>query len=189
MGSKDRYEELRSELKTIQQKQEKMVNEKFARQRAVAQSILRKKMGAHWKQEDLNFLGDYRPWLLHGDSTIVSLEEYKIIFQNDKLKSTNPGGKFSIHISIIRQSDRDFAKRIRSLIYERKRYLKGLEISNAAEELKKAEAAIKSLELKKIQLSNIQSNQEKLLAKLEQKAIAKSERNLERKRSSSQAMK
>lgn len=129
-----------------------------------------KKLGWGWSSQELSYLGDLAFWLKAPNSKIVNITADKIEFVNESFKAQRPQGAFSINREIIHLSNRDFAKMLRAKIYQRKAYLKKLELDNATKSIQELEATITKNNREVARLQKLVAAEKELLAKKAEKS-------------------
>ncbi len=170
MGSKANYTKLLAEREAVQKNTEYLVNSKLNYLRSVGISVITKKLSHGWRNEELSFLGDVALWLKHGGD-IHALTEDNVELASAAATSQRPKGVYKIPTKFLRVSDRDFAHYLRQKIYDRKNYLKKLELHNAANSIKEIEADMENKRKELVRLQNmVKDEQEKLEKKTEEHA-------------------
>lgn len=144
---------------------ERIVTRKLDYLAKVGKSVLNKKLGADWRDQDLTYLGDVAVWLRAPKSKITAITLEKIEFTNTSLGSQKPRTVFSIDRKLVHMSDRELAKLLRSTIYARKARLKRVELDTAAKSIQTLEAEIASKQKEMVRLQNIVEAEKIQLAK------------------------
>lgn len=161
MGSKANYTQLIADREEVQKRTATLINAQLSRISYVASRVLTKKFGYGWMKEDISFLGPLGFLAKHGVS-VRELTETHIKIHVPAAENRLPKGILEVPVEFIRMSDWEIGSNLRKKIYERKAYLKNLDVSNAANEIKKVEQTIASHNKELERLRNLLNQKEKL---------------------------
>jgi len=164
MGSKTNYTKLLEEREAVKKRTEELVTSKLNYLRGIGISVLTKKLGHGWRNDELSYLGDIGVWLKHGGE-LHALNEDAVELSSAAATSIRPKGVYKIPIRFLRASDRDFAHYLRQKIYERKEYLRKLELDNAAKSIRDIELDMDKKNKELVRLQNLVNDQKDKLDK------------------------